>query len=82
LFIIWRRFLAITQATETIALGCLHPGVTIFNLARLNAQAAPSAVMQLQGHLSPVVALSWSHNHRVLAAGDVDGSLILWRNGR
>jgi len=73
---------ASTKATETIALGCLHPGVTIFNLAKLNPQQAPSAVMQLQGHLSPVVALSWSHNHRVLAAGDVEGSLIFWRNGR
>mmetsp|Transcript_25323 Transcript_25323/g.70821 ORF Transcript_25323/g.70821 Transcript_25323/m.70821 type:complete len:377 (+) Transcript_25323:840-1970(+) len=67
-----------TNPTEMVALGCLHPGLTLYNLGDLNESLHPAAVMQIQGHLSPVVALSWSPNQRVLAAGDVEGSLIIW----
>ena len=38
-----------------------------------------SVTVTLQGPLSPVVALTWSCNMKVLAAGDIDGSVILWK---
>uniref|UniRef100_A0A061S135 Wd repeat-containing protein 13-like n=1 Tax=Tetraselmis sp. GSL018 TaxID=582737 RepID=A0A061S135_9CHLO len=70
------------SCSEAVTVGCLHPGVTIYNLSKLSEQSAPTALVQLQGHVSPVVALAWSHDKSILVAGDVEGSLILWRRAK
>ena len=39
------------QGSRAVAVGCLHPGVTIYDTGNLNSQQTPAAVMQLQvGH--------------------------------
>lgn len=39
----------------------------------------PVVISELQGHMAPVVDVSWSADETLLASCDCDGVVIVWR---
>ena len=51
----------------------------IIYLFDCTADVAKECINKLQGHSSPVMAVDWTFSESVLASGDADGSVLLWK---
>ncbi|KAL0039440.1 hypothetical protein WJX79_008386 [Trebouxia sp. C0005] len=66
----------ITEA-EYIVMGGEDTSVYIYDISKPSQGAL--VVNQLQGHMAPVVDVSWSYNEVLLASCDCDGAVIVWK---
>ncbi|KAL0044841.1 hypothetical protein WJX82_011228 [Trebouxia sp. C0006] len=62
---------------EYIVMGGEDTSVYIYDISK--PSQGPLVVNQLQGHMAPVVDVSWSYNEALLASCDCDGAVIVWK---
>lgn len=65
---------------ESIVMGGEDTCVYIYDISKPGSGAL--VLNQLQGHMAPVVDVSWSYDEQLLGSCDCDGAVILWRRER
>ncbi|KAK9814573.1 hypothetical protein WJX72_008091 [[Myrmecia] bisecta] len=66
---------------EYIAMGGEDTGVYVYDITR-KTKRGPTIVNKLQGHLAPVVDVSWSYDECLFASCDCDGVVIVWKRDK
>mmetsp|Transcript_5689 Transcript_5689/g.16238 ORF Transcript_5689/g.16238 Transcript_5689/m.16238 type:complete len:600 (-) Transcript_5689:245-2044(-) len=66
-----------TGEPEYVALGGEDASVNVWDVT--DPEKPPQAVVSLQGHCAPVVAVAWAFDERRLASSDIDGTVIVWK---
>lgn len=62
---------------EYVVMGGEDTSVYIYDISK--PSHGPLVVNQLQGHMAPVVDVSWSYDEMLLASCDCDGAVIVWK---
>ncbi|KAL3135572.1 hypothetical protein ABBQ38_006052 [Trebouxia sp. C0009 RCD-2024] len=62
---------------EYIVMGGEDSSVYIYDISK--PSLGPSVITRLQGHMAPVVDVSWSYDETLLASCDCDGAVIIWK---
>lgn len=62
---------------EYIVMGGEDTSVYIYDVSK--PSHGPIVVNQLQGHMAPVLDVSWSYDETLLASCDCDGAVIVWK---
>ncbi|KAK9805830.1 hypothetical protein WJX73_005036 [Symbiochloris irregularis] len=63
---------------EYIAMGGEDTGVYVYDVSKPEARYTQQVISSLQGHMAPVVDVSWSADDMLLASCDCDGVVIVW----
>lgn len=62
---------------EYIVMGGEDTSVYIYDISK--PSLGPLVITRLQGHMAPVVDVSWSYDEMLLASCDCDGAVIIWK---